>query len=111
MVLPGCARAGVWRACSTIYLLSHRKLRSILVELSIVTWYQARAAVFSTSKPRQNYAYSTHLQECLRLAFAAAEPEDIKIELEDLSSYNRWPWIRGTFPAILLNQSSVILLS
>ena len=57
MVLPGCARAGVW------------------------------------------------------LAFAAAEPEDIKIELEDLSSYNRWPWIRGTFPAILLNQSSVILLS
>ena len=45
------------------------------------------------------------------LAFAAAEPEDIKIEL---ASYNRWPWIRGTFPAILLNRSwrsSVILLS
>ena len=34
------------------------------------------------------------------------------IEQEHFSScHNRWPWIGGMFPSILLNRSSVILLS
>ena len=33
----------------------------------ILTWYPARATGFSTSKPRQDDASSTHLQECLSM--------------------------------------------
>ena len=44
----------------------------------IVTWYPARATGFSTSKPGQDDASSTHLQECLSI-YAADKREEFTL--------------------------------